>query len=125
MKNSNVQGKDQQHQKMIAVQDKEGMGSKGDAMATTIMGITDRMRPQKKREIGSMHSLVRNTKDNTFGVNVEQTSMVTIKTVTTEETKATREITEETRETNTKAIPMQATAVGSPPDYTMWMNTGT
>ena len=117
MKNSNVQGKDQQHQKMIAVQDKEGMGSKGDAMATTIMGITDRMRPQKKRGIGSTLNLVGNTKDNTLGVSVVQTSMVTIATTmeeTTEETKG--------------AIPTETITIrNSPrePTPVTWMNTGT
>ena len=98
------------------------MGNRESAAATTtIIGITDRMRPQKKRGTGSIHSLVGNTKDNIFGVSVVQTNMVTIETVT----KATREIMEETRATNIRAIQMQATTTGGPQDCIMWMNTGT
>ena len=108
MKNSNsVQGKDQR--KMITEQDKEGMGDKGRTTTTTIIiGITDRTRPQKKRGIGSMLSLVGNTKDNTFGVSVVQTSMVTTETTITTlgEIKATKEV---TTETSIRAIQMEIT----------------
>ena len=127
MKNSNsVQGKDQR--KMITEQDKEGMGDKGKTTTTTtIIGITDRTRPQKKRGIGSMLSLVGNTKDNIFGVSVVQISMVTTETTITTlgEIRATKEVTAETRETSIRAIQMEATIVGGPQDCTMWMNTGT
>ena len=105
-------------------QDKEGMGSTGDAITTTttiITGTTDRMRPQKRRGTGSMLSLVGNTKDNIFGASVNSTSMVTIETtITMEEIRVTKETTEEIR-----AIQMQAITAGSLQDCTMWMNTGT
>ena len=128
MKNSNVQGKDQQHQKMITVQDKEeGMGNRGSTTTATIIEITDRMRPQRRETTESMQHLVKYIRDNTFGVSVGLTERVTI--VITEEiratkgTRVTKETTEETRET--RAIQMQATILGGPPDCIMWMNTGT
>ena len=132
MKNSSVQGKDQQHQMIMKQDNAEGAMENKEEEETIIETtmLTDRMKPQKKRQIGSMHSLVGNTKDNTFGVSVERTSMVTIGTVTTEEiteeTKATREITEETREI--RAIQMEATATrGSHRGLipVTWMSMGT
>ena len=125
MKNSNsVQGKDQR--KMITEQDKEGLGDKG-RTTTIIIGITDRTRPQKKRGIGSMLSLVGNTKDNTFGVSVVQTSMVTTETTITTlgEIKATKEV---TTETSIRAIQMEITTTrSSRRELTpvTWMSTGT
>ena len=92
---------------------------------TTIMtGTTDTMTPPRKEELGPMQRLARFTMDITYGGSADSIRMVTIET-TMEEIKATRGITEETKETNFRAIQIQATTVGSPPDCIMWMNMAT